>query len=68
MANYDDRRPSRTVASPASPCIEVAELERILGTVVQLVEVFSVAELATAVGDRDVVAVALDAPKPEPLR
>ena len=42
----------------------VAELERILGTVVQLVEVFSVAELATAVGDRDVVAVALDAPQP----
>ncbi|MDP8961146.1 MAG: hypothetical protein M3N32_05970 [Actinomycetota bacterium] len=34
------------------------ELERILGTVVQLVEVFSVAELVTAVGGRDVVAVA----------
>ena len=42
----------------------VAELERILGTVVQLVEVFSVAELVTAVGGRDVVAVALDAPQP----
>ena len=42
----------------------VAELERILGTVVQLVEVYSVAELVTAVGDRDVVAVALDAPSP----
>ena len=42
----------------------VAELERIFGTVVQLVEVFSVGELVTAVGDRDVVAVALDAPQP----
>ena len=42
----------------------VAELERILGTVVQVVEVFSVGELITAVGDRDVVAVALDAPSP----
>ena len=42
----------------------VAELERILGTVVQLVEVFSVAELVTAVEDRDAVAVALDAPQP----
>lgn len=42
----------------------VAELERILGTVVQLVEVFSTAQLVTAVEDRDVVAVALDAPQP----
>ena len=42
----------------------VAELERILGGAVELVEVFSVAELVTAVGDRDVVAVALDAPPP----
>ncbi len=42
----------------------LAEFERILGTVVQLVEVFSVGELVTAVGDRDVVAVALDAPQP----
>ncbi len=41
----------------------VAELER-MGTVVQLVEVFSVAELLTAVGDREVAAVALDAPQP----
>ena len=42
----------------------VAELERVLGTVVQLVEVFSVAELVTALGDEGVVAVALDAPPP----
>ena len=42
----------------------VAELERIFGTEVQLVEVFTVAELAIAVGAPGVVAVALDAPQP----
>jgi len=42
----------------------LAEFERILGTVVQLVEVFSIGELVTAVGDRNVIAVALDAPQP----
>ena len=42
----------------------VAELERILGTTIQLVEVSTVAELIIAVGDPGVVAVALDAPQP----
>ncbi len=42
----------------------VAELERILGTAIQLVEVFTLAELLTAVGAPDVVAVALDATQP----
>jgi len=42
----------------------VAELERILGTIVQLVEVSTVAELILAVGAPGVVAVALDAPQP----
>lgn len=45
----------------------VAELERI-GTVVQLVDVLSAAELVTSVGDRDVAAVALDAPQPGGVR
>src|ERR1700724_2961469 len=45
----------------------VAELERIFGTAVQLIEVFTVAELATAVGTLDVLAVALDAPPPGQL-
>jgi hypothetical protein len=44
----------------------VAELERILGTGVELIEVFSVAELA-AVARPDVIAVALDAPAPGQL-
>ena len=43
---------------------ELAEVVVILGTVVQLVEVSSVAELVIAVEVRDVVAVALDAPQP----
>ena len=42
----------------------VAELERILGTTVQLVEVSTVAELILAVGAPGVVSVALDAPQP----
>src|ERR1700730_8536666 len=45
----------------------VAELERIFGTAVQLIEVFTVAELATAVETPDVIAVALDAPPPGQL-
>ncbi len=42
----------------------VAELERIFGTEVQLVEVSTVTELAIAVGAPGVVAVAVDAPQP----
>ncbi len=45
----------------------VAELERILGTAVQLIEVVTVAELITAIRAPDVVAVALDAPRPGEL-
>jgi hypothetical protein len=42
----------------------VAELERILGAAVQLVEVFTVPDLVIAVGAPGVVAVALDASQP----
>ena len=51
--------------TPTTSVPSVAELERILGTtVVQLVEVSTVAELIIAVGAPGVVAVALDAPQP----
>jgi hypothetical protein len=45
----------------------VAELERILATVVDVVDVTDVARLADAVAGSDVAAVALDAPAPEDL-
>lgn len=45
----------------------VAELERILATAVEVVDVTDVARLAGAVAGRDVAAVALDAPAPEDL-
>jgi hypothetical protein len=45
----------------------VAELERILATAVEVVEVTDIAELASVVAGRDVAAVALDAPGPEDL-
>jgi hypothetical protein len=45
----------------------IAELERIFGSAVELIEVFTVAELVTVVGTADVVAVALDASPPEQL-
>ena len=50
------RRPSR-----------IAELERILGSSVQLIEVSTVADLAASVASSDVVAVALDASSPGEL-
>lgn len=46
----------------------IAELERIFGTVVQLVEVFTIDDLVTAVRAPEVVGVALDAPPPGQLR
>ena len=45
----------------------VAELERIFATGVQLVEVFAVAELMSAVATPEVIAVALDAAPPGEL-
>lgn len=45
----------------------ITELERIVGTVVELLEVFTVAELASAVATPGVIAVALDAPRPGEL-
>lgn len=45
----------------------VAELERILGAAVHLIEVATVTELVTAIRARDVVAVAVDAPRPGDL-
>lgn len=45
----------------------VAELERILATAVEVVDVTDVARLARAIAGRDVAAVALDAPDPEDL-
>lgn len=45
----------------------ITELERIFGTVIDLIEVHAVAELVTAVGAPDVIAVALDAPPPGQL-
>lgn len=45
----------------------VAELERILSTAVEVIEVIDVAGLASAVAAREVAAVALDAPGPEDL-
>ena len=45
----------------------IAELERILGVAVHLVEVVTVTELVTAIRAPDVVAVALDAPRPGEL-
>ena len=45
----------------------VAELERIFATGVQLVEVFTVAELTSAVATPEVIAVALDATLPGEL-
>src|ERR1700758_5602978 len=45
----------------------IAELERIFSKAIELIEVFTVAELVTAVGTSDVVAVALDASPPEQL-
>jgi hypothetical protein len=46
----------------------IAELERIFGTVVRLVEVATVADLIAAVGAPEVAGVALDAPPPGELR
>lgn len=45
----------------------IAELERILGSDVQLVEVATIDELLIAVEAPDVVAVTLDAPRPGEL-
>ncbi len=45
----------------------IAELERIFDTVVQLLEVSTVAELVAAVATPGVIAVALDAPRPGEL-
>jgi len=45
----------------------VAELERILATAVEVIEVIDVTRLASAIAVRKVAAVALDAPGPEDL-
>jgi hypothetical protein len=45
----------------------ITELERIFGTAIDLIEVSTVAELVTAAGAPDVIAVALDAPPPGQL-
>src|SRR5437588_12600547 len=45
----------------------IAELDRIFGTAVQLVEVFSTAELITALATPEVTAVAVDAAPPGEL-
>lgn len=45
----------------------ITELERIFGAAIDLIEVFTVAELVTAVRTTQVIAVALDAPPPGQL-
>ena len=67
MTAHGDRRATLAATSATAAGRRITDLERIFGTVIELIEVFTVADLVTAVGTAGVIAVALDAPPPGQL-